>query len=166
LKMVTIDTCLIRYNKRLRYSCPNHGSCSRSRTPFQCKHSHHYRQQSREVFDITAMKCSFLSLLLDGAARWCSRTTVHGLWAAATTFLFGRTLVIVATVVVVVVDFHLSRCRLVHWCGLRRRTTLFLFSWRCRHAWRRGLVDGLHRWQTLRRWRRRRVVCSLRRVIG
>ena len=103
-----------------------------------------------------------LSLLLNSAAGWRRGTTIDSLRAAATAFLFGGTLVIVATVIIVVINVHLPRRRLVHWCGLRRWRTLFLFPWRCRHAWRGRLVDGLHGRQTLRCGRSRRVVCGLR----
>ena len=108
------------------------------------------------------MKCRYLRLLLNSAARRCRRAAIHSLWAAATAFLFGRTLVIVTAVVIVVIDVHLARCRLVHWCGLRWWRTLFLLPWRCRHAWRRRLADGLHGRQTLRCGGSRRVVCGLR----
>jgi hypothetical protein len=112
-----------------------------------------------------AMKCRYLSLLLNSAARRCRRAAVDSLGAAASAFLFGRTLVIVAAVVIVIIDVHLARCRLVHWCRLRRWRTLFLFPWRRRHAWRRRLADGLHGRQTLRCGGSRRVVCGLRWVV-
>jgi hypothetical protein len=136
------------------------------RTPlFQCRHTRHNHQQASEVLRITAMKCRFLSLLLNSTARRCRRATVHSLRAAATAFLFGRTLVVVAAVIIVVIDLHLPRCRLVDWCGLGRRAALFLLSWRCRHAWRGRLADALHGRQTLRSGWCRWVVCSLGWVI-
>lgn len=135
-------------------------------TPFfQCRHTRHNRQRASEVFHITAMKCRYLRLLLNSAARRCRRAAIHSLGAATTAFLFSRTLVIVAAVVIVVIDIHLPRCGLVHWCGLRWWRTLFLFPGRRRHAWRGRLADGLHGWQTLRCGRSRRVVCSLRWVV-
>jgi hypothetical protein len=112
------------------------------------------------------MKCSFLRLLLNSAIRGCSRNAVQGLGTAAPTFLFGRTLIVVTAIVVVVVNFHLSSCGLVHRCGLRWRRTLLFFPRSRRHAWRRGLVDGLHRRQRLRRGWCRWVVRGLGWVIS
>lgn len=117
------------------------------------------------MLSIATMESSFLSLLLNSAARWCGGTAIGRLWTAATAFLLCGTLVIVAAVIIVVVDLHLPRCRLVHWCLLGRRWTLFLLSRRCRGTWRGRLVDGLHGRERLRRRRRGRVVGSLRRVV-
>jgi hypothetical protein len=114
----------------------------------------------------SATTASLLSLLLDCAARRCTRPAVDGLGTAATALLFRRALVVVTAVIIVVVDLHLARCRLVHWCRLRRRCTLLFLSRGRGHAWWRRLRDGLHGRQSCRGGRRRRVVCGFRWVVG
>jgi hypothetical protein len=130
-------------------------------------HAHHSRQLDLEKGKYrSSATASFLSLLLDCAARRCTRPAVDGLGTATTALLFCGALVVITAVIVVVVNLHLARCRLIHWCRLRRRCALLFLPWSRRHAWWRRLGDGLHRRQSSRWRRRRRVVCGFRRVVG
>jgi hypothetical protein len=99
-------------------------------------HAHHSRQLDLEKGKYrSSATASFLSLLLDCAARRCTRPAVDGLGTATTALLFCGALVVITAVIVVVVNLHLARCRLIHWCRLRRRCALLFLPWSRRHAW-------------------------------